>query len=294
MKQYFVNLSITFCISILLLLTFSCKRTDYWPPECCVPRAACNVQTHYVTNIPPNVAPPYVIPYQFTRTTGANGRVNYIDADINFFDHAGGTDGGHFKGEVKQNGPHLFVIDSARDTLVVVDLDKCGRAVKSLIHYRANLQYDAISEYYYDNKGRLSKVHNVGRQVTETYQYDQYDNITRITHSNAPGTAYMEFTYDYNRPLKGSFYDLGRFAGPMNEVVMIEILGLLNTQPHHMMTKTFSGSTFYPNGTSTYYDQQVNANGYLVSYKARLFDRDNISIKGDIVWDCDKGGGNKY
>ncbi len=290
MKQLFANCSVCFVVCSFFLLTIACKKNDHWNKPCCFEGPVCDAQTLLIGPLTPDyLGGTYYEPYKFTKTYGPDGRVNYLEV---FLGPAWASR--TIEGSVHYAGKRVWMQNPSGDTIMVCELNDCGQPVRATINSHrlpwAPGVFDDYQEFQYDAKGRLYRlVWYLYSQTTpatiDIYQYDQYDNILSITSEKNGGTT--QYTYDYKRPIKGGFYDQGLYN--VMGSYLLEFLGFLHTQPHHVMTKVFSNSG-YPTGTWSFFDQRVNADGYLVAYKSRSADNPQtpIGIDAGIVWKCGK------
>lgn len=298
--QHTFNLRTIVTCCAALLLFYACNKTENPVREqavnaglttqlgCC-PKPGCDVRTLLIS--PGNeisYSVHYPEAYKYTKTYGADGRVNYMDGffGVHWSFH-------QFKGPIKYSGNTLYMLDDVGDTLVVAKLNGCSQPVTATIYKRFPGEPPFATDnykYHYDYKGRLSKLVTISDPSTppsvNIYQYDRFDNVTRIS-LQGDTSKYITYTYDYRRPIKGGIYEQG-----INHAIgwhLLEMLGHLNTQPHHLLTRVRNHYD-YPEETWPYTDQVVDAKGYLVSYKANLYNNETVAVKGEIVWKCGKGG----
>jgi hypothetical protein len=295
MKSIFASSRIAFIGGVILLFAQACKKNEPVTPPACFPGPDCDAQTLLISSIAPaHPGGAYTAPYKFHKTFGPDGRVDYMDAFI-----GPNHNPSRFNGPVRYSGKRVYMFDTKDDTIMVADLNDCGQVVKAKMnnvwpwspdpHY-----YSRRFEYEYDSKGRLSKLTTYFAPIyppdIAVYRYDQYNNVIRIQNETDP-SRYVAYTYDYTRPIKGGFYDQG-IVEAMGAHLM-EMLGHINTQPHHLLAKM--ESTYeYPVGTSVFFDQVVGADGYLESYKVLPFGDKWMAIKGEMVWKCGSGSGITY
>lgn len=274
MKQTFILAFST------LLFTQACKKGDHTPD----PNTGCKIQTHLVRNESDPSQPPYVKPYQYTRTFGPDGKVNFAELYL----ESGAPFGLNVTGTVSHTGNRVFMIN-AGDTLLAADLNRHGQPTTLLLGDNIRFFPHTRATFRYDNRNRLvaSRLAFLGSPTFKErkYQYDGSGNVTRITE----GSNYTKFTYDYSRPIKGGDYNVGGMDENIPwEVVVMKLVGHLDvTSPHHLlkeMTSTYEEG----GGTSTYSDQKVNEKGYLISY------RTSFGYEGELIWNCDKNGVTKY
>jgi hypothetical protein len=282
MKQRFI----IFCT--LMLLTQACKRDDHWPD----PKRHCQIETHLVQKEDPTSPsnPPYPRPYQFTRTFGPDGLVNFVEFYyVPFSPHQQPV-----SGAVVHTGNLVYMFSEAGDTMLIGTLNRHGKPVSLTITEHFPFLSNKRFGFIYDNKHRLSdiSVESLDGRAAPTehlYQYDKFGNVTRI----GSGSLSITFKYDYSRPIKGGYYEVGGTGNtiPWGALVM-EMLGHLEVmQPHHMLIE--ANSTHYPGGTSFYVDQQVNADGYLVSYRTDL-ESGGTFLKCGLIWNCGNSSSTKY
>lgn len=281
MKQTFIV--IFFALS---LLTQACKR-DCHEPE---PQAACKIQTHLVQNEGDQPNPPYPKPYQYTRTFGPDGKVNFAELYI----IPGNPTGIGIKGTVSHTGNRVLMVN-AGDTLLAAALNGHGQPMMLEMGDEADFHPHTLFMFYYDNRNRLSKSTQafIGDSivVVTKYQYDQFDNLTGISYADE--SPYTTFSYDYSRPIKGGDYEVGGMGATIPwEVVVMQLLGHLNTRsPHHLVKEMTT--TQYPEGTWSYIDQKVNEEGYLISYRTNQ-GGGSYYLKGELIWNCNQSGFSKY
>jgi len=270
-----------------LLLMHACKKNDHWPlPPGCAKPPACTVEKMLVSleNDSMYGGPRYPEPYKFYRTYGPDGRINYISA----FTGPMWTLL-HFAGTVNYSGNSLLYINgSIVDTMVAIRLNKCGQPEYMVTKYTPT--FIQFFTYEYDRKGRLSRI-NWSSGYTDIYEYDKFDNITRIHDLHNP-EFYIKYTYDYSKPAKGIYLEQDFLHFYATD--LLESFGLLNLQSQHLRT-TMTNTYEYPTGTHYYFDHVIS-NGYVQSYK-RGFDRtEGMRVKTEHIWNCGaKGsGGAKY
>ncbi len=301
MKKIHITLLSTFVCGAFLFLIQACKR-DHWPCPNCPSKPICQVSTHQVVpgSQPGPEGPAYPEGFQFTRTFGPDGQVNYMHGYLYVY-NMGWSGYQRLKGTVHHTANRLFVLDSAMDTTLVADLSSDGRPVTMILNVAPDLNPPGTFtyKYYYDQNRRLIKLVNrvVSPDTTNgtvfTFKYDQYNNVTRIESSFGEG-FYLKFNYDYKKPIKGGYYELGGFPFEFPEgLLYMQYLGHLNTlQAHHLLAEVSSG---YPQEMPwSYYDQKVNADGYLESYKSDLYNRDYRHIEAKLIWNCGTYSGPKY
>jgi hypothetical protein len=221
-------------------------------------------------------------PFQFIKTYGADGKVNYMDA---YPTSLWGVV--RFRGFVEYTKDLVVMLDSlTRDTLLRVELDDCGRPRSSAtLVSEGNIHYD---QYNYDSKGRISTVINTRPSGGGTfkYEYDQYDNVSKVYPAGDPARG-LEYQYDYSRPVKGAYYETGVFNFPPFGPRLLEFLGYLDTQPRHQLVK-FKNNYEYPEQTIEFRNQTADARGYLTGYDA--YENESFSFIGKLTWNC---GGHK-
>jgi hypothetical protein len=271
----------------LLLLTQACKKTDQWP----CPEGRCQIETHLVQleNPTPVSNPPYPKPYEFTRSFGSDGRVNFTEFYyIPFSPHQLPV-----TGNIVHSGNLVYMFSEAGDTMLIGTLNKRGKPVSLIITEHFPFLSNKRYGFHYDNKDRLldMSIESLDGRSPKTehlYEYDRFGNVTRI----GSGSLYISFKYDYRRPIKGGYYSIDGMGNtiPWGALVM-EMLGHLDVmQPHHQLVKTTT--THYPEGTWTYVDQQVNDDGYLVSYRTDM--GGGSFLKCGLTWNCGESNGSKY
>jgi YD repeat-containing protein len=275
MQNTFIPLRTLITACCLVFFLYACHKGDPGKP-CCPPKRTCQAQSHLMGR----TGDPVPKSHQFIKTFGPDGLPNYMDAWASAW-----WTGGHFKGFVKFERRRVYMLDSLTlDTVVMATLDDCGRPIRS---FAKDPVFGGTSygSYYYDSRGRLSKMgHGWNSPDGEffTYTYDSYDNIIRIDRVGAP-SRYQLLKYDYSKPIKGGYYDLGLYA--LWAPLVMEFLGLLDTQPHHQLIQ-LTNEDQYPTGVWNITDQTVNAQGYLTGY---LVDAD--LTRRTLTWNC---GGHKY
>lgn len=273
--------------SALLLLAQACKRDDQWP----CPQGSCQIETHIVQleNPTPISNPPYPKPYEFTRTFGPDGRVNFVEFYyIPFSPHQQPV-----MGQVVHSGNTVYMFSEAGDTMVIGTLNRHGKPVSVTITEHFPFFPGKRYGFHYDNRNRLLDVSiesSDGRtpKTEHLYEYDRYGNVTKI----GSGPLYISFKYDYRRPIKGGYYVISSMGNtiPWGALVM-EMLGHLDVmQPHHLISG--ATTTHYPEGSWTYVDQQVNEDGYLASYRTDL--GSGSFLKCGLIWNCGQGNRSKY
>jgi hypothetical protein len=227
----------------------------------------------------------YPQPFKFSKTYGTDGRVNYLDAYVGMH-----WSFHEFKGPISYAGRNkMYMLNDFGDTLITARLNNCDQPVSAVIYKRFEGEPPFATEYhkyYYDYKGRLSKLSftadpAVAPQVN-VYQYDFHDNVTRI-YLQSDTSKSIRYTYDYSRLIKGGVYEQGIEYGIGTQ--LMEMLGFINTQPHHLL-KTLTNNYNDPKGSWSYYDQVVDSNKYLISYRGNLYNDTTVVVKGDIVWKC--------
>ncbi|KAA2244455.1 RHS repeat protein [Chitinophaga agrisoli] len=281
----FIKLRICALICAVLLSVQACKKPDHWhiPPGCAKP-AACNVEKMLVTleNDSEYNGPRYPAPYKFYKTYGPDGRVNFIDAFIGPM-----WTSLYYTGTVQYSGNQVYIMHYAfPDTLFSVKLNQCGQPVSAISRY--NPGFVQQFTYSYDRKGRLSKV-VWSSGYTDHYEYDQYDNIVRIHNGvSGEGAFYISYTYNYSRPAKGIYLEQDFLHFYATE--LLEMLGLLNLQSHHLRT-SMTNTYEYPTGTFLYFDHVVQ-NGYVQSYRRGEPGGAGMRVKSEHTWNCGNTGGN--
>jgi hypothetical protein len=297
MKCIPANLRTAIISGVILLFIQACRKTEPVITPACFPGPACSAQTLLITTIAPTYPiglGTYPAPYKFHKTFGSDGRVNYIDAFM-----GPNWSPSRFTGSVHYAGKRMCILKPGNDTIMVAELNDCGQVVKAKMNnvYPWSPDPDYYTqryEYQYDSKGRISKMLTFYAPVyppgIAVYQYDQYNNITRIQNETDP-SRYIIYTYDYSRPIKGGFYDQGIVEG-MGSYLM-EMLGHINTQPHHVLLK-IETTYEYPVGSSTFFDQVVGADGYLKAYNVNPFGNKFFGIRGEMVWKCASGSDVTY
>jgi hypothetical protein len=276
MQKSFIPLRKLIAACALVLLMYSCHKDDHGQP-CCPPKRACDAQSHLT---PTAAAKPE--PYQFIKTYGVDGKVNYMDA---YPSALWGVV--RFQGFVSHSRHLVIMLDSlSGDTLLRAELDDCGRPRSSATLVSSDVHYD---QYTYDNKGRLSKIVHTRPSggFTYQYEYDRYNNVTKIYPSGTPARG-LEYQYSYSRPVKGAYYETGVFNLPTFGPRLLEFLGYLDTQPRHQLVK-FKNNYEYPEQSLEFKDQTLTATGYLSSYQ--VYQDGFPSFKGTLNWNC---GGHKY
>ncbi len=284
--------SIVMLFTTTLLLTQACKKTDQWPDECNVPPVpGCDAQTLLISPGNENSSSVhYPEPYKFYKTYGPNGLPNYMDAFVGpYWSYL------QFKGAVNYKANRVYMLNANQDTILTAELNQCGQPLRAaMTSYAFSSLVTWKFEYRYDRKGRLLRVDwffdQSGPAYKDVYVYDRYDNVIKIYNEIDPARKVL-YTYNYSRPIKGGYYEQGIRHAIGTE--LLEFLGLLNTQPHHLLTRV-DNRYDYPEYAWPYTDQVVNADGYLVAYRANLYDNAFIAIKAGLSWNCGKGGGQKY
>lgn len=300
MRHKFASLRPLIVGCAALLLLYACTKPDHVinPPGdedasvACVfcPKPACDIRTLLVS--PGNeisYSVHYPQPFKFTKTYGADGRVNHLDAylGMHWSFH-------EFNGPVYYSGRRVYMLNEVGDTLLTARLNNCGQPIAAIIYKRFpgeqpfSTEYD---KYDYDFKGRLSKLSyttdlTVAPSVN-VYQYDSRDNVTRI-YLKSDTAKSIRYTYDYSKPINGGIYEQGIEFGIGTQ--LLELLGLISsTQPHNLL-KTVTNNYNDPKESWSYFDQVVDSNKYLISYKANLYNNESVAVKGELVWKCGNGG----
>lgn len=300
MQNLFTSLRTVIAVSAATLLFYACKKTEpnydlkaeesVLESQCVFcPKPACDIRTLLVS--PGNDTSwsvHYPQPFKFTKTYGADGRVNFLDAYI----------GAHwsfheFRGPVYYGRSKVYMLNEAGDTLLAAKLNNCGQPVNAVIYKRFPGEEPWATEYHkysYDYKGRLSRLaftsDPAAAYSVNVYQYDRFDNVVRI-YLQADTAKSIRYTYDYSKPIKGGIYEQGIDFAMGSQ--LLEMLGFVNTQPHHLL-KTVSNNYNDPKETWSYYDQVVDSNKFLISYKANLYNNATVAVKGELVWKCGNGG----
>jgi hypothetical protein len=300
MQKFFTSLRAVVAVSAATLLFYACKKSeqnvDLKAEESVVesqcvfcPQPACDIRTLLVS--PGNDTSwsvHYPQPFKFTKTYGADGRVNFLDA------YSGAHWSFHeFRGPVYHEAKKVFMLNEVGDTLLVAKLNSCNQPVSAVIYKRFPGEAPWATEYHkyaYDYKGRLSKLSFTNDPAVapsvNVYQYDWRDNVVKI-YLQGDASKNIKYTYDYSKPIKGGIYEQGIDYGIGTQ--LLEMLGYVNTQPHNLL-KTVSNNYNDPKETWSYFDQVVDSNKFLISYKANLYNNATVSVKGELVWKCGKGG----
>jgi hypothetical protein len=300
MQHLFTSLRTVIVVCAGALLFYACKKSEQnydlkaeesvLESQCVFcPKPACDVRTLLVS--PGNdisYSVHYPQPFKFTKTYGADGRVNFLDA------YSGAHWSFHqFRGPVHYAGSKVYMLNEVGDTLLVAKLNNCGQPVNAVIYKRFPGETPWATEYHkysYDYKGRLSRLAFTSDPAVapsvNVYQYDRYDNVVRI-YLQGDTSKSIRYTYDYSKPIKGGIYEQGIDFAIGSQ--LLEMIGFVNTQPHHLL-KTVSNNYNDPKETWSYFDQVVDSNKFLISYKANLYNNETVSVKGELVWKCGKGG----
>lgn len=300
MQTLFTSLRTVIAICAAVVFLFACKKTEQVyngktqeaeAELACVfcPKPACDIRTLLVS--PGNdvsYSVHYPQPFKFTKTYGADGRVNFMDA------YSGAHWSFHeFRGPVNYSGNKVYMLNEVGDTLLVAKLNNCKQPVNAVIYKRFPGEQPWATEYHkysYDYRGRLSKLAFTSDPAVapsvNVYQYDRQDNVVRI-YLQGDTAKSIRYTYDYSKPIKGGIYEQGIDFATGSQ--LLEMLGYLNTQPHHLL-KTVSNNYNDPKESWSYFDQVVDSNKFLISYKAHLYNNETVAVKGEIVWKCGTGG----
>lgn len=300
MQTLFTSLRTVITISAAVSLLYACKKPEqvyngkmeeFETEAKCVfcPKPECDVRTLLIS--PGNDTSwsvHYPTPYKFTKTYGADGRVNYLHAffGVHWSFH-------EFKGPVYHSGRKVYMLNDVGDTLLVAKLNACSQPVSAVIYKRFPGEAPWGTEYHkysYDFRGRLSKLAFTADPAVapsvNVYQYDRYNNVVRIYQQGDTAKS-IRYTYDYKQPIKGGIYEQGIDYAIGSQ--LLEMLGYLNTQPSHLL-KTVSNNYNDPKETWSYFEQVVDSNKFLISYKAHLYNNSTVAVKGEVVWKCGKGG----
>ena len=277
--------STPFLIAFMMLcVLIACKKKDpNWPVpgnDKCIAEKA---ESAYDT-LKPGWQPLYDRGYRFKKTFNSDGSVRQLYIS---------TPGPSFKelvnGLVVKTGNSLFLLDSlTKDTAFRATLDANGRVLSSHLSRPYANQDRAPYRYEYNDKGQLALIFYYGDTSIKLY-YDNSGDIITTSRLAPDGweDVFYNISYDYTAPLKGSAYELEIFS---LEQQILEMLGYFDLSPRFKVTSVQSADM--PTiSTKYFFDQQVNAAGYLTDYKSSIhwnYDYEEDTVSTHIIWRCPK------
>lgn len=273
-------------IAFMMLCVFiACKKKDPDGPapgkDTCI---AEKVESKYL-NPDPGVPPLYADRgYQFKKTFRPDGSISQLYIN---------TSGPYYRefvnGLVVKTGNSLFLLDSlTKDTAFRATFDANGRVVSSHLEKKYTYQDTPPYTYDYNDKGQLASVNFYTDYSIKVY-YDDYGdvNLTTRKSGDADENTFFSIIYDHTVPVKGAIYQLNLF--PLQPEIL-EALGYFDLSPNFKVNYTASDD-IGPNFVKYFFDQQINAAGYVTDYKSRVvWDIEDYPIDTvitHITWRCD-------
>ena len=284
--------STPFLVAFMMLFLFiACKKGDHNGPvpgkDTCMAEI---VEVNYY-NRDPGAPPLYADRgYQFKKTFKPDGSISqlYINTPGPYYRE-------HVNGLVVKTGNSLFLLDSlTKDTAFRATFDANGRVVSSYLAKAYTYEDSPPYTYTYNDKGQLASITYYTNVSTMLY-YDNYGdvNLTSRKVGDSDENTFYSIVYDYSVPVKGAVYDLRIFS---LQPQILEALGYFDLSPRYKVKYTASDGEG-PNSVKTFFDQQINAAGYLTDYKSSVqWDIEDYPIDTFIThisWHCTKVKKNK-
>jgi hypothetical protein len=289
MKHTLLNSRTLFGVMLLLISLTACKKGPIIWGYGCPAIPSCQVEQKLMF-LEVNGSYQQLDFPKIRKTFAADGTVNYLEASIPPFAPIGGE---KHSLNVSYAGKSVYLVNSTtHDTTLSAKLDPCGKVTQSTyrtyVIFPQGEYHETITNYTYDANDRLSKMTcNFNSQLlTLHFRYDSYGNLIKFFWENDP-SKYIEFIYDYTRPIKGASYD---FEGnvPMQGMMMMATLGHVDFPAHHLLKKIRDYGE-YPFDNRDYSNQVINAAGYVTSYDYTFFSGGN-KARNITTWRCSGGG----
>lgn len=272
---FHLPLSRTTCVFAFLCLLAACKKNDHWPPK----PEDCGCDAKNFIAITEDDRMLYSNRgYRFDKTYKADGSIDKFY--MNVWGPASPFD---YIAYFKTSGSWAFLIDStSQDTVLRVELNSRKQPVRSFL--KDPLGFVGPWQYYtYNSKGQLVKAAKGDVYGAYSVKYDPYGNV--LSYIWDIDTSFsLTFTYDYNTPIKGGSYFVNDADIATREIMILQLLGLLPSSPHHKML-TAKGLSYYPPFDRSFVNQQIDGEGYVTSYETSLWYGQQL-LKCTTNWHC--------
>lgn len=231
----------------LLCLFFACKKQEKLRPAkqlATTSTSNCDIQSGY----------------GFYKTYTPDGHIDSLDS------YAYSISPWRFKGKVKYDSNHVYLISCGTDTLFTAELNSQHQIISS--KYEPHDYNYGTAYFNYNLAGQLTRVvRDTGRSDDVYIHYDSLGNVTSMLTPDS--TSGVWYTYDYSTPIGLSDYYIEPWGTVWADILLARELNLININPHHKVVRAVGN--LYPEFDRYYQDQVMDAQGNVISMNGLSF-----------------------